>query len=153
MLRDIVTGYQEGGADYIYALLTGYGEAAALQRDDSKLADWPMSGDKRDLSAAPDRQGATASRRLQRCGRHELQRRSRAPDRHGAAARGRLVKYRTARRRRSACADVAAFLAWAADPKLEERKRIGWHASCSILLITALLLYIAKKRIWANIAH
>ncbi len=29
MLRDIATSYQEGGADYIYALLTGYHEAPA----------------------------------------------------------------------------------------------------------------------------
>ena len=28
MLGDIAIGYQEGGADYLYALLTGYREAA-----------------------------------------------------------------------------------------------------------------------------
>ena len=29
MLRDIAVGYQEGGADYIYALLTGYKDPPA----------------------------------------------------------------------------------------------------------------------------
>ena len=29
MLKDILNGYQEGGADYLYALLTGYANAPA----------------------------------------------------------------------------------------------------------------------------
>jgi ubiquinol-cytochrome c reductase cytochrome c1 subunit len=47
--------------------------------------------------------------------------------------------------------DVAAFLAWAAEPTLEERKRIGFMVMI-YLAILALLLYLVKKRIWAN-AH
>ena len=48
-------------------------------------------------------------------------------------------------------ADVSAFLSWTADPTLEERKRMGWQVLL-YLLITSVLLFIAKKRIWAN-AH
>jgi cytochrome c1 len=47
--------------------------------------------------------------------------------------------------------DVAAFLAWAAEPKMEERKRTGFMVMI-YLAILALLLYLVKKRIWAN-AH
>jgi len=46
---------------------------------------------------------------------------------------------------------VTAFLAWAGDPRLEERKRMGVLVML-YLLITAVLLYLAKKRIWAK-AH
>ena len=46
--------------------------------------------------------------------------------------------------------DVVAFMAWAADPKLEERKRMGLIAII-YLLITATLLYFAKKRVWSSV--
>jgi cytochrome c1 len=48
--------------------------------------------------------------------------------------------------------DVAAFLAWAADPSLNSRKQIGWQVLI-YLLVTTLLLYIGKKRIWSKIDH
>jgi ubiquinol-cytochrome c reductase cytochrome c1 subunit len=48
--------------------------------------------------------------------------------------------------------DVAAFLTWAAEPKLEERKRMGFRVII-FLIVFAVLLYFVKKRIWANVAH
>ncbi|GAC1339212.1 MAG: hypothetical protein NVSMB26_26960 [Beijerinckiaceae bacterium] len=48
--------------------------------------------------------------------------------------------------------DVAAFLMWAAEPKLEERKKTGFRVFV-FLLIFAGLLYYTKKKIWAGIAH
>ena len=47
--------------------------------------------------------------------------------------------------------DVSAFLAWTAEPKMEERKQTGFMVLI-YLGILALLLYLVKKRIWAN-AH
>ena len=47
-------------------------------------------------------------------------------------------------------ADVAAFLSWAADPSHDERKRMGWQVML-YLLVTSVLLYVAKKRIWRAI--
>lgn len=47
--------------------------------------------------------------------------------------------------------DVAAFLMWTAEPKLEERKRTGFNVMV-FLFIFAGLLYFTKKRVWAN-AH
>ena len=48
--------------------------------------------------------------------------------------------------------DVAAFLAWAAEPKMEERKAFGLGAMI-YLLIFAGLLYASYKKIWKNVGH
>jgi ubiquinol-cytochrome c reductase cytochrome c1 subunit len=48
--------------------------------------------------------------------------------------------------------DVAAFLAWAAEPKMEERKSFG-VAAMIYLLIFSVLLWFSYKRIWRNVAH
>lgn len=120
MPRDIVNGYQEGGADYLYALLTGYANAPA----DMKLADG-MSYNK----YFPGNQIAMI-----------------APLQPG------LVKYQDGSPTtiEQYAKDVTAFLAWAGDPKLEERKSMGWKVLL-YLLITSLLFYAAKKRLWAQV--
>ena len=46
--------------------------------------------------------------------------------------------------------DVVAFLSWAADPTLEERKRLGLLVM-GYLLITAMLFGFAKRRIWREV--
>lgn len=48
--------------------------------------------------------------------------------------------------------DVAAFLAWASEPKMEERKAFGMGAMI-YLVIFAGLLYASYRRIWRNVAH
>ena len=48
--------------------------------------------------------------------------------------------------------DVAAFMMWAAEPKLEERKKTGFKVM-AFLLVFAGLLYYTKKRVWADVAH
>jgi len=48
--------------------------------------------------------------------------------------------------------DVAAFLYWAAEPKMEERKAFGFGAMI-YLVIFAGLLYASYRRIWRNVAH
>jgi ubiquinol-cytochrome c reductase cytochrome c1 subunit len=45
--------------------------------------------------------------------------------------------------------DVTAFLMWAAEPKLEERKKLGMSV-LGFLAVYALLLFAAKKRIWSR---
>jgi ubiquinol-cytochrome c reductase cytochrome c1 subunit len=45
--------------------------------------------------------------------------------------------------------DVTAFLVWAAEPHLEQRKRIGMQVM-AFLFIFALLLYYTKKKVWAR---
>ena len=48
--------------------------------------------------------------------------------------------------------DVAAFLAWAAEPHADQRRQTGF-AVMIYLLIFAGILYASYKRIWRNIAH
>ena len=46
--------------------------------------------------------------------------------------------------------DVTAFLAWAAEPHLEARKRIGFGVMLFLLVFTG-LLYFTKKKVWADV--
>ena len=48
--------------------------------------------------------------------------------------------------------DVSVFLAWAADPKMEERKQFGLGAMIYLLLFSV-LLWFSYKKIWKNVAH
>jgi ubiquinol-cytochrome c reductase cytochrome c1 subunit len=48
--------------------------------------------------------------------------------------------------------DVTAFLAWASEPKMEERKQFGLGAMI-YLLIFSILLWFSYRRIWRNVAH
>ena len=48
--------------------------------------------------------------------------------------------------------DVSAFMMWAAEPKLEERKRIGLNVMV-FLIVLAGLLYFTKKKVWSEVAH
>lgn len=46
--------------------------------------------------------------------------------------------------------DVSAFLMWAAEPKLEDRKRMGFKVMVFLIVLTG-LFFMAKKRIWAKL--
>ncbi len=48
--------------------------------------------------------------------------------------------------------DVSAFLAWASEPKMEERKAFG-VAAMIYLVIFSVLLWFSYKRIWRNVSH
>jgi cytochrome c1 len=123
MLRDIVTSYQESGADYLYAYLTGY----KTPPGEVKVPDGMNYNEvfpKPHLTGMPN------------------------PFLAGDG----LVKYDdgTPGTVDNYARDVTAFLAWAADPRLEERKRLGVLV-LGYLMITALLLYFAKRRIWSRV--
>jgi cytochrome c1 len=122
MLRDIALGYQEGGADYVYALLTGYGEKPS----DMKMADGMHYN-----VAFPGHQVAMPP----------------------PLAADNFVKYQDGKGSLDENArDIAAFLSWTADPKLDDRKNIGWLVML-YLLVTTGLLYLGKRRIWSRIPH
>jgi cytochrome c1 len=48
--------------------------------------------------------------------------------------------------------DVSAFLAWTAEPKMEERKRTGFQVMI-FLFVFSVLLYLTKNKIWRNVEH
>ncbi len=122
MLKDIVTAYQEGGADYLYALLTGYKAAPAGQ----KVPDGMNYN-----AAYPGHMIAMA-----------------APLSDGLD----IYNDGTPETADNYARDVAAFLSWTSDPTLNERKRSGWVVMV-FLLITSILLYVSKRRIWASVKH
>ena len=47
-------------------------------------------------------------------------------------------------------ADVTAFLAWAAEPEMEERKRLGFIVM-SFLIIFTLLMFFTTTRLWKDV--
>ena len=46
--------------------------------------------------------------------------------------------------------DVTTFLAWAAEPEMEERKRLGIKVLIFVLVLTA-MLYALKRQIWSRL--
>ena len=48
--------------------------------------------------------------------------------------------------------DVAAFLMWAAEPHLEARKQTGFSVMVFLVLFAG-LVYLTKRKVWANVAH
>jgi ubiquinol-cytochrome c reductase cytochrome c1 subunit len=46
--------------------------------------------------------------------------------------------------------DVAAFLMWASEPKLDERKQLGFQVMIFLIVFTG-LLYFTKKKIWHEV--
>lgn len=122
-LVDFFTQYQEGGPDYVHALLTGYRDPPAgvvvpegtyynpyfLAAVSLKMPP-PLAAD-----AVPYTDGT--------------------PQTVDQYAR-----------------DVSAFLMWAAEPHLVERKRLGFMVFV-FLVVFAGLMYLTKKKIWAKVAH
>ena len=124
MARDIVSAYQEAGSDYVYAYLTGYEDAPK----GTKLPDG-MNYNK----AFPSPHFTAMPNPF-------------------AGGEG-LVKYDdgTPETVDNYARDVTAFLSWAGDPRLEDRKWIGLMVM-GYLLITAILMFFAYKRTWKG-AH
>jgi len=48
--------------------------------------------------------------------------------------------------------DVSAFLMWAAEPHLEDRKKTGFRVMVFLVLFAG-LVYLAKRKVWSNVAH
>ena len=48
--------------------------------------------------------------------------------------------------------DVAAFLMWTAEPKMMDRKQVGF-ASVIFLIVLAALLYLTNKKLWWSVKH
>ena len=46
--------------------------------------------------------------------------------------------------------DVTAFLAWASEPEMETRKRLGIKVMLFLIIFTG-MLYAVKRKVWANI--
>ncbi|MCB1549503.1 MAG: cytochrome c1 [Hyphomicrobiaceae bacterium] len=155
-LKEIVMGYQEGGPDYLYALLTGYVAVPSYAKKGDKLVKLPPG------ETAP---GAVQCASVETVDGKDVCTPLQKGMQYNAAFPGhqiamvapladKRVKYTdgTPPTLENYARDVTAFLAWASDPSLEHRKRLGQQVLI-YLLITALLLYLAKRRVWARVEH
>jgi cytochrome c1 len=120
---DAFTQYQEAGPDYIHAILTGYEEQ-------------PPAG----FALAPGTQynkyfpgHAIAMPKPLSDGQVEYT--------DGTPAT--VDQY---------AKDISAFLMWAAEPKLDERKRLGFQVFIYLIVLTG-LLYFTKRRVWHDVHH
>lgn len=126
-LTDAVIQYQEHGVDYITALLTGYQETppAGVEVQPGQYYNTYMPGNL--ISMAPPLVDGVIEY-------------PKGPD-------GQAVVPETAEQYAK---DVSAFMMWAAEPHLEQRKRIGLQVML-FLLVFGSLLFFTKKRIWSRL--
>ncbi|MEM0899498.1 MAG: cytochrome c1 [Pseudomonadota bacterium] len=120
---DIFTQYAEAGPDYIYSLLTGYKEPP----EGSNIPDT--------LYYNPYFVAGEALAMAQPIYDDGIEYDDGTPATMDQQAR-----------------DVAAFLMWAAEPKLEQRKETGFRVMV-FLIIFAAFLYMSKKQVWSRIEH
>ena len=121
---DIFTQYQEGGPDYIYSLLTGY--------DEEKPAHLEVA---EGTHFNPYFANAAALAMAKPISDDQVTYDDGSPQTVDQYAR-----------------DVSAFLMWAAEPHLEERKRTGFMVMVFLVIFTG-LIYLTKKSVYANKEH
>lgn len=123
---DIFTQYAEGGPDYIHALLTGYDQTppAGMEIAEGTYYNPYFISGKSLAMAKPIEEND-----------------------------GR-VKYTdgTPTTLDQYSRDISAFMMWAAEPHLEDRKKTGFRVMIFIVLFAG-LVYLTKRKIWAGEAH
>lgn len=120
---DIFTQYQEGGPDYIYSLLTGYQEPPEGVTVAEGTYFNPYFAGAAALAMAPPIADDQVT--------------------YDDGTPQTLDQY---------AQDISAFLMWAAEPHLEERKRTGFMVMVFLAIFTA-LVYLTKKSVYANKEH
>lgn len=117
----LIVKAKEGDADYVYSVLTGYGKTPPA---DMQLATGmnynPMFPGEQIAMAPPLNEGA--------------------------------VEYADGTKAtvEQMAADVTAFLQWASEPELEERKQLGVKVMIFLIIMTV-LFWFAKRKIWADV--
>jgi ubiquinol-cytochrome c reductase cytochrome c1 subunit len=121
------TAYQEGGPDYIHALLNGYEETPpeGFSLPEGKHYNHVFPGHA--IGMAPPLSDGAVTYEEGESGSVPLT----------------LEQYST---------DVSAFLMWVADPHLVARKQAGFRVLLFLILFAG-LMYFTKKRIWKGVEH
>jgi ubiquinol-cytochrome c reductase cytochrome c1 subunit len=121
---DIFTQYAENGPDYIHALLTGYDEEppAGMEIGEGTYYNPYFIAGKSLSMAKPISDGQVTYE-------------DGTPETVDQYAK-----------------DVSAFMMWAAEPHLEDRKKTGFRVLAFLLLFSA-MVYLTKRKIWADVAH
>jgi ubiquinol-cytochrome c reductase cytochrome c1 subunit len=126
------TGYQEGGADYIHALLNGYHEEVPETAPEGfELAEGKYYNDYfpgHAIGMAPPLADGSVAY---------------VAGEDGVEVPQTLEQYST---------DVAAFMMWMAEPHLVSRKQTGFVVLLFLVLFAG-LMYATKRKLWAGIEH
>jgi ubiquinol-cytochrome c reductase cytochrome c1 subunit len=118
---DIFTQYQEGGPDYIYSLLTGYDEEPPAHVEVAEGTHYnPYFANAAALAMAKPISDDQVT--------------------YDDGSPQTVDQY---------AHDVSAFLMWAAEPHLEDRKRTGFMVMVFLVIFTG-LIYLTKKSVYAN---
>ena len=127
-LLNYVTPYQEGGPDYIYALLTGYEEEvpAGVEIPEGKHYNHVFPGHA--IGMAPPLADDSVT--------------------YGTGENGETLAATLDQEAR----DVAAFLMWLSEPHMVARKETGLQVILFLILFAG-LMYAVKQRLWAKIEH
>lgn len=133
----LITKARTDGPAYVYSLLLGYREQAGYKNEEGKelLKEFPDAATPEGLNFNPwfaNLNIAMASP----LGSDDMV----TYDDKTPATRAQMAK------------DVSAFLAWTAEPKMENRKSAGW-AALGFLLIFTVLTFMSYKSIWADKKH
>lgn len=118
------TGYQEGGPDYIYNLLVNYAEAPhGVELGEGQAYNAYLGSG---LSMLPPLDDGLVTY-----------------EGEGTAVPETVEQY---------AHDVSAFMMWVAEPHLTSRKQMGFRA-LTFLIILAGMMYLVKRKLWADIKH
>jgi ubiquinol-cytochrome c reductase cytochrome c1 subunit len=120
---DMFTQYQEGGPDYIHALLTGYQEPPKGVEISEGTHYNPYFANAAALAMAKPISDDQVT--------------------YDDGSPQTVEQYSR---------DISAFLMWAAEPHLEVRKRTGFMVMIFLLIFTG-LIYLTKKSVYANKEH
>ncbi len=116
----LVTKARKGGADYVHALLTGYKEEPPAGVKLSEGMNYNVYFPGNQIAMAPP----VADDAVEYA--------------DGTKATADQI-----------ASDITTFLAWAAEPELEERKRMGIKVLLFLLVLTA-MLYALKRQVWRD---
>ncbi len=124
--QSVIIKAREGGPDYVYALLLGYAE--------------PPADMKAKMMPGMNYNAFFANGQIAMPPPLTTDGQVTYAEGQPAATKAQMAK------------DVVAFLSWAAEPKMQERKTLGIKVMI-FLFVLSLLLYFAYKNLWRDIDH
>lgn len=135
VLRSFAAKVRYGGPDYIYGVLTGYKEFDKLSPAEREKYHLPKDFKLADGQYFNEYFKGHAIRMPKPLNDGQVTYLDGAPNTAAAMAH-----------------DVVTFLTWAAEPRMEQRKQTGLKVML-FLLVLAGLMYLVKRKVWANVPH
>lgn len=135
VLRSFAAKLRYGGPDYIYGVLTGYKEFDKLSPAELEKYHLPADFKLADGQYFNEYFKGHAIRMPKPLNEGQVTYLDEAPNTVEAMAH-----------------DVTTFLTWAAEPRMEQRKQTGVKVVL-FMLVLAGLMYLVKRKVWANVPH